>query len=132
MLALEAQPEPSYGYGPTREALLAGRRDFSGLVLRGVWSGHDAVVTVWERARRRFDVEEASFTVDFWLVHRESSGVGDDLNYTADSIPELLEMLSALDIQWYPPATSLAKVGRMYGGDGTIEGMPWMTSSKRR
>ena len=58
------------------------------------------------------------FSADYWLVDWDEGGKGDgDADFSV-TIDELNERLAEFPIQWYPPATSLARVGMLYGGSG--------------
>lgn len=121
MRALEIAPEPDRGHGPIWEAMLLGRREFAGRVLDGPWVGHEVSVVSYGKARRRREPrpEDFSFSADYWLVDWDEGGKGDgDADFSVESIDELNERLAEFPIQWYPPSTSLARVGMLYGGSG--------------
>lgn len=48
---LESLPKPDYGYGPHWQAIIAGRREFTGKVLSGPYVGHDLLITVYGDVR---------------------------------------------------------------------------------
>lgn len=121
MRALEVAPEPEQGHGPSWEVMITGRREFAGRVLGGPWAGHEVLVVSYGEARRRRAPrpEDFSFSADYWLVDWDEGGMGDgDADFSVETIDELKERLAEFPIQWYPPATSLARVGMLYGGSG--------------
>lgn len=124
MNELEEAPVPKEGYGPSWDGILTGRREFAGRVLAGPWSGHDVLVLAYGRspAHRRPRPTDFSFTADYWIVDQEKHGEGDNHpDLSAETIAELHDRLTRAPIRWYPPATSLMRVGLLFGGSGETD-----------
>lgn len=118
---LESRPEPEYGYGPHWEAVIAGRREFTGKVLSGPYVGHDLLVTVHGEAalNREYEPADFSYSADYWLVDEDNAGPGDDEpDPSFDTLEELLDWLDGTPIEWHSPYVSLARIGRLSGNDG--------------
>lgn len=119
---LESRPEPEYGYGPHWEAVIAGRREFTGRVLSGPYVGHDLLVTVYGQAAldREHEPADFSYSADYWLVDEDNAGPGDDEpDPSFDTLEELLDWLDGTPIEWHSPYVSLARIGRrLSGNDG--------------
>jgi hypothetical protein len=126
MRALDAAPEPAHGYGPSWDAMLSGRREFAGEVLGGPWAGQDVLVLAYGKVRRRQEPhpDDFSFCAEYlstdWNQNSKNDGDGD---FSVNTVDELNERLADTPIQWYPPATSLARVGRLFGGSGQIQNL---------
>lgn len=121
MEELEQAPAPKDGYGPSWEGILAGRREFVGRVFAGPWSGHDVLVLAYGKApgHRKPRLHDFDFTADYWIVDDEKHGEGAGLpDFSVETIAELYEKLTSAQIDWYPPATSLVRVGLLFGGSG--------------
>lgn len=124
MPALEAAAEPEQGYGPSWDAILAGRREFAGLVTSGPWQGHEVLILVFGSAPRRREPrpDDFGFSVDYWIVDPTIAGEGEDRpSVGPDTLEEPYDQLTDAPIQWHPPAKSLARVGLLYGGSGQEE-----------
>jgi hypothetical protein len=118
---LESLPKPDYGYGPHWEAIIEGRREFTGRVLGGLYVGHDLLITVHGDAAldRKYVPADFSYTADYWLVDKENAGPGDDdYDPSFDTLEDLQEWLHDIPIEWYSPNVSLALIGRLSGYDG--------------
>lgn len=118
---LESMPEPDYGYGPHWDAIIAGRREFTGRVVRGPYVGHDLLVQVYGDAAldREYEPADFSYSADYWLVDEDNAGPGDDdPDPSFDTLEELQEWLDGTPIEWNSPYVSLAVIGRLLGYDG--------------
>jgi hypothetical protein len=118
---LESLPEPGYGYGPHWEAIIAGRREFTGRVLSGPYVGHDLLIKVYGDAAldREYVPADFSYTADYWLVDEENAGPGDDeYDPSFDTLEDLQDWLHDIPIEWHSPNISLALIGRLSGYDG--------------
>ena len=114
-------PEPDYGYGPHWDAIIAGRREFTGKVLGGPYVGHDLIVTVYGDAAldREFEPADFSYWADYWMVDKDNAGPGDDdPDSSFTTLEELQEWLGGTPIEWHSPYVSLALAGRLLGYDG--------------
>jgi hypothetical protein len=121
MRALQAAAQPEQGYGPSWDAILAGRREFAGLVLSGPWQGYEALIVVYGSTPRRREPrpDDFGFSVDYWVV--DSTIAGEGAGYSSfgpDTLDELYDRLTDAPIRWYPPVKSLARVGLLFGGSG--------------
>ena len=115
-------PEPGYGYGPQWEAIIAGRREFTGRVLSGPYVGHDLLIKVYGDGAldREYAPADFSYTADYWLVDEDNAGPGDDeYDPSFDTLEELQDWLHDTSIEWHSPYISLARIGRLSGYDGT-------------
>lgn len=118
---LESMPEPDYGYGPHWDAIIAGRRGFTGKVLSGPYVGHDLLVTVYGDAAldREYQPTDFSYSADYRLVDEDNAGPGDDdPDPSFDTLEELQEWLAGTPVEWNPPYISLALLGRLWSYDG--------------
>lgn len=121
LLELEAQPIPDYGYGPSWEGLVAGRREFAGKVISGPYIGHDLLIHVYGEAdlNRSYEPKDFDFAADYFITDDALAGPGDDdPDPWFATLEELKEWLSGQSIDWYPPYTSLARLGLIHGYDG--------------
>lgn len=121
MRELESLPEPDYGYGPHWDAIIAGRREFTGKVLGGPYVGHDLLLTVYGDAAldRESVPADFSYSADYLMVDKENAGPGDDdPDPSFDTLEELREWLDGTPIEWHSPYVSLALIGRLLGYDG--------------
>lgn len=120
--ALEREPEPAEGYGPTWDAIVAGRREFAGKVLSGPWVGHDILILVWGKPpeHRPVQPEDFLYSADYFITDEAIAGPGagepDTLPVTLE---ETMNWITDDPIHWYPPMKALARVGLMFGYDGT-------------
>lgn len=113
-------PEPEYGYGPHWDAIIAGRREFTGSVLSGPYVGHDLLVTVYGDADldREYKPADFLYSADYWIVDRDNAGPGDDdPDPSFNTLEELLEWLDSTPVEWRSPYVSLALIGRLWGHD---------------
>ena len=114
-------PEPEHGYGPHWDAIIAGRREFTGRVLSGPYVGHDLLVMVYGDAAldRGYKPTDFSYSADYWLVDEDNAGPGDDdPDPSFDTLEGLQEWLAGTPIEWNSPYVSLAVIGRLWGYDG--------------
>lgn len=119
---LEREPEPPGGYGPTWEAIARGRREFAGKVQSGPWVGHDILILVWGNPPKNRPAlpEDFVYSADYFITDEAIAGPGegepDALPFTLE---ETIEWITDDPVHWYPPLKALARVGLMFGHDGT-------------
>ncbi len=121
LLELEAQPKPAYGYGPSWEGLVAGRREFAGRVLSGPYAGHDLLIHVYGPTdlNRSYEPNDFDFAADYFITDHVLAGPGDDdPDPWFATLEELSEWLADEPIDWYPPHVSLARLGLLHGFNG--------------
>ncbi|MFJ5695105.1 hypothetical protein ACIP9X_14820 [Arthrobacter sp. NPDC093125] len=119
--ALQQAPEPPEGYGPSWDAIVAGRREFAGKVLSGPWVNYDILVLVWGKPEHiPVRPEDFVYSADYFMTDERTAGPGEDETDTLPvTLEETIEWITDHPIQWYPPLKALARVGLVFGRDGT-------------
>ena len=118
---LDSLPEPDYGYGPSWEAILAGRREFTGAVTNGPYVGHDLMITVYgdQALGREYQASDFAYAADYWMTDKDNAGPGgDDPDPSFETLEELQEWLEGVPVEWHSPYVSLARLGRLWGFGG--------------
>lgn len=118
---LDRLPKPPYGYDPSWQAVLDGRREFAGSVRTGPWVGHDVFVTVWGPGSigRSYQPEDFLWSADYWRTHTEALGPADgDPDANVVTLEEIYDFLGDHVVTWHSPLKSLERVGLMFGGNG--------------
>lgn len=108
-------------WGPSDDAVQAGRREFAGRATAGPAQGIDVLVTVWTTRRRPWRPFKTAWTpgesipqdaygfcIDLFTHDTEADAryeaAGGEWTYLGLSLPEVLEWAAPYAIQWLSPA----------------------------
>lgn len=104
---------PPEQWGPSHDAVVAGRRAFAGRATSGVARGHDILVTtwVWPRRLRRtppgtsIPLDAYDFCIDIYSpAGTPDVEIGEfDWTQLGRTLTEVLEWVSPYEVSWLPP-----------------------------
>lgn len=115
---------PPEQWGPSHDAVVAGRRAFAGRATSGAARGHDILVTAWVLPRRfnrrppgtSIPTDAYDFCMDIYSPEDAPDVVGEiDWTRLGRTLAQVLEWVGPYEVSWLPPTQAEQAWGWLRG-----------------